>query len=242
MIMGLRIEPFDNARCRNTLYKELTDPGVARSAQPVTDLAGSRARSVLVAAFDAERIITQLRPYLPVDAEVLSLDAMRVPSDRLTNRRTYLDSINFATNFAFFRDADGLHTRLVTANYWSGYGAGAVTSWMTLFAGNGVVLAEWCENHGPAANAIVLDSREIRERFRLPEFSGQLFLHIVGAAGHDVVKYPLDTFGDAGLGKDGKDCSLSCTHDANAWPADPYAGLPAPSAGEQILLWVQNSH
>jgi hypothetical protein len=211
-------------------------------AQPVTDLAGPRARCVLVAAFDAERIIAQLRPYLPVNTEVLSLDAMRVPSDRLTNRRTYLDPINFATNFAFFRDADGLHTRLVTANYWSGYGARAVTCWMILFAGDGEVLAEWCESHGQSANAIVLDSREVRERFRLPAFSGQLFLHIVGAAGHDVVKYALDTFGDASLGKDGSDCSLSCTHDANAWPADRYAGLPAPAPGEQVLLWIQNSH
>ena len=60
---------------------------------------------------------------------------MRIPADRLTNRRSYLDPLNFATNFAFFRDAGGLHTRLVTANYWSGYGAGAVTCWMTLFAG-----------------------------------------------------------------------------------------------------------
>jgi hypothetical protein len=35
---------------------------------------------------------------------------------------------------------------------------------------------------------------------------------------------------------------LSCTHDANAWPADRYAGLPAPVSGERIVLWVQNSH
>ena len=35
---------------------------------------------------------------------------------------------------------------------------------------------------------------------------------------------------------------LSCTHDANAWPADYYAGLPAPDGGETVLLWVQNSH
>ena len=169
-------------------------------------------------------MIAQLQSFLPRGAEVFSLDAMRIPADRLTNRRFYLDPLNFATNFAFFRDAEGLHTRLVTANYWSGYGAGALTCWMTLFAGNGEVLAEWCERAGPAASAIILDSREIRARFRLPEFCGQLFLHVAGAAGHDVVKYALDTFGDAGLDPVGdddvSDCSLSCTHDANAWPAD----------------------
>ena len=32
------------------------------------------------------------------------------------------------------------------------------------------------------------------------------------------------------------------THDANAWPADRYAGLPAPADGDEVLLWVQNSH
>jgi hypothetical protein len=200
-----------------------------------------------VAAFDAERTITQLQPYLPAGARAFSLDTMRIPAERLTNRSVYLDPLNFATNFAFFRDAGGLHTRLVTANYWSAYGAETVTCWMTLFADDGQILAEWCESCGAAGSTIILDSREIRDRFRLTEFCGQLFLHIVGAAGHDVVKYALDTFGDAspetacGDSVD-TDCSLSSTHDANAWPADRYAGLPAPGPGERVLLWLQNSH
>jgi hypothetical protein len=74
----------------------------------------------------------------------------------------------------------------------------------------------------------------VRARFDLPAFEGQLFIHAIGAAGHDVVKYALDTFEDDGP-------SLSCTHDANAWPADFYAGLPAPRADERVVLWVQNS-
>ncbi len=41
---------------------------------------------------------------------------------------------------------------------------------------------------------IALDSREVRARFGLPEFTGQLFIHAIGAAGHDVVKYALDTY------------------------------------------------
>jgi hypothetical protein len=212
------------------------------SAQPVTELAGSHARCVFVAAFDAERMIAQLKPCLPRDAELFSLDNMRIPADRLTNSRIYLDPLNFATNFVFFRDADGLHTRLVTANYWSGYGADAVTCWMTLFGADGEVLVEWCERYGPSQSAIVLDSRTIRERFHLAEFCGQLFLHIVGAAGHDVVKYALDIFSDRDLDENGAASTLSCTHDANAWPADRYAGLPAPAAGEEVLLWIQNSH
>ncbi|HET8996773.1 MAG TPA: hypothetical protein VFN42_08905, partial [Acetobacteraceae bacterium] len=64
----------------------------------------------------------------------------------------------------------------------------------------------------------------------------QLFVHAIGAAGHDVVKYALDTYASA----DG--ASLSCTHDANAWPSDRYAGLPAPRDDERVVLWLQNSH
>ena len=295
--MALRIETFDNSRGGNTLYKALTHPFAARSAQtlldtladhgpvavydprgalepfdavfglegveiagvyvqqlarvgslvldrsaqPITELARSRASAVLVTAFDSERIIAQMRPYLPPHAAVFSLDALRLPANRLTNARVYLDPLNFATNFAFFRGTDELHTQLVTVNYWSGYGAGAVTCWMTLFGGNGEVLAEWCQRFGPTAQAIVLDSREIRARFGLPEFTGQLFLHVTGAAGHDVVKYALDIFENSGLAGC-RGGTLSCTHDANAWPADRYAGLPAPAVGEQIVLWIQNSH
>jgi hypothetical protein len=215
---------------------------LGHAARPVTELARCRAHAVFVAAFDAEHVLRQMRPYLPDGAVMFSLDAMRIPADRLTNSRSYLDPLNFATNFAFFRDADGLHTRLFTANYWSGYGAGQVSLWMTLFADDGRILAEWCEDSKPPASTIILDSREIRERFRLPEFCGQLFLHIRGAAGHDIVKYALDIFDEGCPAKGGHGGTLSCTHDANAWPADRYAGLPAPAAGEQILLWVQNSH
>ncbi len=206
---------------------------LGHSGRPATDLPGSGVRSVFVARFDAERAIAQLRPYLPEGAAIFSLDAMRIPAERLTNPRRYLDPLNFATNFVFFRDGDGLHTRLTTVNYWSGYGAGAVACWLTLFGTGGEILAEWSQRCPPGA-AIVVDSREIRARFGLGEFVGQLFLHVAGAAGHDIVKYALDTFGKGG--------TLSATHDANAWPANRYAGLPAPGAGERVVLWVQNSH
>jgi hypothetical protein len=212
-------------------------------ARPLTELPESKSRAVLVAAFDADRLIAQLASYLPNAARVVSLDAMRLPAEFLTNRRVYLDPLNFATNFAFFRDTATLHTRLVTANYWAGYGAGTATRtvscWLTLFDDAGNIIAEWREDCGAAGAAIAIDSREVRRRFATGDFAGQLFLHIVGAAGHDVVKYALDVYGETERGRDG---ALSCTHDANAWPADRYAGLPAPSPGERVILWVQNSH
>src|SRR5438046_233425 len=139
---------------------------------PIDELADSGARSVLVAAFDAERLIGQLQPYLPAEAQVLSLDAMRIPEERLTNRRTYLDPLNFATNFALFRDTGALHTRLVTVNYWAGYGSSEIACWLTLFDGNGAPIAEWCERGGPHATALTIDSRQVRQQFGLGDFAG----------------------------------------------------------------------
>jgi hypothetical protein len=210
-------------------------PALGHAAKGVPDLSRSGASAVLVAAFDADKLIAQLGPFLPANSEIFSLDAMRIPAERLTNDRTYLDPLNFATNFVLFRDTGTLHTRLATANYWAGYGSKSVTCWLTLFDGGGEIVAEWSEAAAPEAGAIVIDSREVRERFGLGEFAGQLFLHVSGAAGHDIVKYALDTYGS-------HDAALSCTHDANAWPSDRYAGLPAPAPGERVVLWLQNSH
>jgi hypothetical protein len=124
---------------------------------------------------------------------------------------------------------------LVTANYWSGYGAKNPEVWCCLLDEKGTPLADWREPLAGAGGTVVVDSAEVRRRFALPEFTGQLFVHVLGIAGHDVVKYALDTYGDEAR-------VLSCTHDANAWPSDLYAGLPAPGADERVVLWVQNSH
>src|SRR5437868_10388235 len=51
---------------------------LGRRVAAVDHLADSGARSVLVAAFDAGRLIGQLQPYLPAKAQVFSLDAMRI--------------------------------------------------------------------------------------------------------------------------------------------------------------------
>ncbi|WP_119677746.1 hypothetical protein [Indioceanicola profundi] len=204
-------------------------------AEPVTALAGSDARVLFVVSFDADKLLGHVRHLIPEGVEVVTLDGLKLPDRLLTETRQYLAPLNFATNFAFFRDKDGHHTRVVTANYWSGYGAKGPRLWLCLFADDGRVLAEWQEDVPGAGATVVVDSAEVRRRFDLPEFEGQLFIHVIGAAGHDVVKYALDTYGD-------DPHVLSCTHDANAWPADYYAGLPAPAEDERVILWVQNSH
>lgn len=218
---------------------DVTAVGTERAghiARPLTDLPASAARVVLIAAFDADRIAARIAYLLPPGAETVTLDAVKLPDALLTNCARYLDKLNFATNFVFFREADGLSTRLASANYWSRYGAGAVRLWLRLFDAAGVAVATWEQEIPAGLCGFSIDSRVVRERFGLPPFTGQLFLHAIGAAGHDVIKYALDTYAtDNGA-------SLSCTHDANAWPSDRYAGLPAPREDECVVLWLQNSH
>src|SRR3984893_13626041 len=229
------LSALDVAGCYVQDVTAIGQPVLGRAAQPVTEIGEAGASLVFIAAFDAERAIDHIRHLLPAGAASISLDATRLPEALLSNKRHYLDPLNFATNFVFFRDAAGLYTRLVTANYWAGYGASEISLWLALFGEAGEVLAEWRQGVAAGAASIVLDSREIRRRFALPDFTGQLLIHVVGAVGHDVVKYALDTFGE-----DAQTC-FSCTHDANSWPADFYAGLPAPAEGETVTLWVQNS-
>jgi len=205
------------------------------AARPITEMPQSRATTVLIAAFDAAAASAHIKPMVRSGVSLLTFDQLRLPSDMISDSKRYLSNLNFATNFVFFRDAGGHHTRLVTTNYWGGYGATGGYIWFRLFDTDGRELADWKETL-PAANAaIVVESRDARARFKLPEFTGQLFVHVVGAAGHDIVKYALDTYGDAPE-------VLSCTHDANSWPASRYAGLPAPADDEEVVLWVQNSH
>jgi hypothetical protein len=205
-------------------------------ARPLTELSACGARTVLVAAFDAARTVARIGFMLPDGAGILTLDEAKLPGALLSNATRYLDRLNFATNFAFFRDADGLSTRLVSANYWSSYGAPTVRLWLRLFDEGGRALATWEQDLPSGPGGFSIDSRAVRERFGLGSFTGQLFIHAIGATGHDVVKYALDTYAsDNGA-------SLSCTHDANAWPSDRFAGLPAPRPDERVLLWLQNSH
>jgi hypothetical protein len=204
-------------------------------AHPITALKDSKCRAIFVASFDAPKLIDQIRHLQPGKANWFNLDALRLPDELLSNRQNYLANINFATNYAFFRDQDGHHTRVVTANYWGSYGAKEARAFCLLVDEKGAKMAEWIESLPPANASVVFDSAEIRARHKLPEFTGQLFIHIINAAGHDVVKYALDTYGD-------EKTVLSCTHDANAWPSDQFAGLPAPTDDEEVVLWIQNSH
>lgn len=213
----------------------LERPLLRCSPRPVTDLVDTKAARLFIIAFDSDRLLHHIAHLIPAGVTVTSLDAMRLPDHMLSNRTQYLDTGNFATNFAFFRDDGGRHTRLVSANYWAGYGAKNAILFLSLYDYNGVSLAQWQEQLSADIQSISIDSGDIRARFGLGDFTGLLFVHACGVAGHDVVKYALDTYSDDGT-------ELSCTHDANAWPSDRFAGLPAPAPDERVILWIQNTH
>ncbi|ATU72559.1 hypothetical protein [Komagataeibacter rhaeticus] len=204
--------------------------------RPVVDLRQTTARAIWALDFSQAAMCARLSTSLPPGVVLHTLEPVRLPVAMLSVAHVYLDRLNFATNLAFFRDDAEFSTRLVTANYWARYGARGVRLWLRLFDGDGQVLHTWEQDVPGAGQAIVIDSAEIRQRFSLPAFTGQLFIHAQGIAGHDVVKYALETRGR------NANVSLSVTHDANAWPASRYANLPAPAAGEDVVLWVQNSH
>jgi phage tail protein X len=203
------------------------------TVQPVSRIAASRAKTIFVAAFDAEPLIAQIKPWLPEGMAIATLDALRIPDALITDKKRYLSTFNFVTNLVLFVDEPKRHTRMVSANYWAGYGAKNVRAWLRLFDADGKELATWNEELAPGVSAFTVDSREVRQRFGLGDFVGQLFVHMIDVTGHDVLKYALDFWGPD---------EITCTHDANPWPADYYAGIPAPRPGERVRVWVQNAH
>ncbi len=240
-LLGVVAELYDLSALdvRGVCVQRIEDLGrspLGHPVRPLTELSTpARDERVLIAAFDAARYERQVRALVPEATRVVTLDAARIPERMLTNPRRYLDPLNFATNFALLREGGGRHTRVTLCDYWSGYGAPAPRVWFRLFDAAGEVLADWEETPPAPGGTLVIDSAAVRRRFGLGEFTGSLFIHAAGIAGHDVIKYALDTWSDDGT-------EFSCTHDANAWPADRYAGLPAPDADETVLLWIQNSH
>lgn len=209
---------------------EALEPGKALISQIQHD----KPENLLILSFEEQKHLDQIGRLIPSTCKVTSLKDLRIPEDWLTDPKNYLSDLNFSTNFAFFREADGWHTRLKSANCWAKYGSKSSKLWAILFDEQGNKLAEWEEQIPSSVHSIVIDSRDVKKRFNLVDFTGQLFIHITGTPGHSIVKYALDTFHESGM--------ISATHDANAWPPEYFSGLPAPREGEKVILWLQNSH
>ncbi|QDH17856.1 adenine nucleotide alpha hydrolase family protein [Swingsia samuiensis] len=190
---------------------------------------------IFALSFEDAKMKHRLTP-LAQNRSIHTLQSARLPEHMIPSGKPYLNKLNFATNFAFFRENEYFSTRIVTANYWSNYGASSLRYWFRLYDDKGKVIAQWEQKVDQAGSGITIDSKDIQERFNLPPFTGQLFIHVLGAQGHDVVKYALDIWGK------NNNPSLSVTHDANAWPSVRYATLPAPDKDETVVVWIQNSH
>lgn len=175
-----------------------------------------------------------IRHVVPEDCVVENLSSVMLPVD-MRSATPYLSGLNFATNFVWMKEKDGVHTRLFTTNYWARYGAKNPTLHAYLFDEDGNEIVRWQDQFNDTEHAFVLDSKQIKERFNLNDFVGQLFIHMVGAKGHDILKYALDIYDDVGK-------MVTATHDANSWPSDYMAGLPAPKSDQRVIFWAQNSH
>jgi len=73
------------------------------------------------------------------------LMALRLPDAMISDRAALSFTAQFSQRiFVFFRDGEGHHTRLVTANYWGGiWRKGCALLVPPFTMGNGVSLAEW---------------------------------------------------------------------------------------------------
>jgi|TARA_B100000029_G_scaffold439707_2_gene456460 hypothetical protein len=220
--------------------KDIGKKTLGKTTRPVTEIQSVEYDVLFIIAYDTAKLKKDILNLVPKGKKIVTLDEARIKEEYISYKSKYLDPLNFATNLAWFRDEKGegnnhLHTRLTTANYWSRYGANNVTLCLILFDQSGSVIANWEQPLPTSPSSIIIDSAEVRNRFGLDDFNGQLFIHAVGIKGHDNLKYALDIYGASPE-------SLSCTHDANSWPADFYAGLPAPNNDEKVILWIQNSH
>ena len=89
---------------------EIGEKILGQEGRPVTELLDCKASTLFVTAFDTDRLMDHIRHLIPDGMRILTLDQLRVPNEWLSNPRKYLDPLNFATNFAFFRDSADLHT------------------------------------------------------------------------------------------------------------------------------------
>ncbi len=225
-------------RVEGVYVQKLEQVGTDRggfAARPLTALAETTAPLILIADFDGAMLASRLGPYLPTGTATLSLDALRLGTEWLTRPESYLDPLNFVSDFLFFRDADGLHTSISTINYWRGHGARETRLWCRLFGADGAILATWEQALPPGPCGVTIDSAEVRARFELNAFTGSLFVHVIGTAAHDTLKYAVDIYDDSGE-------TATATHDSNPWAADLYAGLPAAADGQRVRLWLQNCY
>ncbi len=217
-------------------------PGVRRLGSDVRQLevdeepvSTYRGGPLLLLAFDSPQLghLNQL----PGGAagEAFDLNSLKMPADWLTVTDRYLSPLNFVFDLALIRHGKGAASRITTANYWARYGASGGALRCVALDDDGVQLGSLDFPLTDPGQLVEITSQQIADALGVEAFSGQLLMHAVGAAGHDVLKYVCDYVDAEG--------SLTTTHDANTWPARRYGGIPLPqNDAEQVELLLQNPH
>ena len=204
-------------------------------ARLITDLDASCYDVILLASFAAERVAQQAVAYVGT-TPTASLGELHLDAAFLTNTKNYLDPLNFVVNNILWEHRADAYSVLSATHYWAEYGAKNTRLWLCLVKADGTVLAQgWYPLTAAAGAAWRLDSRDVAAHFGLKDdFFGTLFIHVVGTAGHDLIKYGLDFF-------DANPRRLTATHDANPWPAHSYAGIPAPDKNQHVIVHLQSA-
>ena len=119
--------------------ERLKNETIARKNAPIDAMNQEHFDAIFIVSFDTAKIEAQIE-HLIDGLDVITLDDIKMDKELVSNPKNYLDPLNFATNYAFFREEGGLHTRVVTGNYWTAYGAKDPYLWLRLFDEKGKVL------------------------------------------------------------------------------------------------------
>ncbi|MEM6574737.1 MAG: hypothetical protein AAF736_10730, partial [Pseudomonadota bacterium] len=200
--------------------------------QPISSYAGG---PLLMLDFDSPQLTHLNQLAASTTDEAFGLEALKLPPDWLTRPDRYLSPLNFVFDLALFNHGDRVTSRITTANYWARYGASGGALRCVALDADGMQLGTLDYPLTDPGQLIEITSQAIADTLGLPSFTGQLLMHAVGAAGHDVLKYVCDYADTSG--------DLTTTHDANTWPAARYGGIPLPqNDSEQVELLIQNPH
>ena len=174
----------------------------------------------------------------PPAAEIVTLDDARIPEAMLTNPRRYLDRLNFATNYAFFREAARpVHPPRHRELLGRATARAQVRLWLRLFDAAGAVLAEW-ERGRPARPRRHRDRQRRGARaLRACRSSPASFSSTRSAPPATTSSNTRSTPTARATTRRSPARTTRTPGRRTAMPASPPR-----TPGERVVLWVQNSH
>ncbi|MHB8484091.1 MAG: hypothetical protein ACYDBV_15450, partial [Nitrospiria bacterium] len=111
-----------------TLYVQAIE-ALHPKASLISNITKDKPSSLLILSFEPEKHLAHMGHLIPQGCKVESLAELRLPQEMISNSKEYLSDLNFSTNYALFREKDGWHTRLKSANCWAKYSAQPFKLW-----------------------------------------------------------------------------------------------------------------